>query len=104
MLMMKTNTKSVSDNVPARVSKKASDVTKVKQLVRKGTTDGLYGLVLEDDLNYALSAIKGGKATIDISMKKAMNKIASVVNNRMKKILNKKVIDVPFPELVRKRK
>lgn len=104
MLMMKTNTKNVSDNVPARVSKKASDVTKVKQLVRKGATDGVYGLVLEDDLNYALSAIKGGKATIDISMKKAMNKIASVVNTRMKKILNKKVVDVPFPELVRKRK
>ena len=32
MLMMKTNTKNVSDNVSARVSKKASDVTSVKQI------------------------------------------------------------------------
>lgn len=104
MLMMKTNTKNVSDDVSARVSKKASDVTSVKSITNNNEKGGIYGLILEDNLNYALDSIKGGKSMVDISLKKAMNKIASVVNNRMKKILDKKPIDIPFPELVRKRK
>lgn len=37
-------------------------------------------LALEDSLRYAIAAVKGGKAAVDISLKKAMNKVTSQIN------------------------
>lgn len=36
-----------------------------------------------DNLNYALDALKGGRGTVDTQMKKAMNKIVSVINRKI---------------------
>lgn len=68
MLMMKTSTKNVSDNVPARVSQKAKEVTNHREIIAKSNdgNGGKYALVLDDNLHYALNAIKGGRAAIDV--------------------------------------
>lgn len=109
MLMQKTNTKNVNDNVPQRVTRKAKEVTEKKEIIAKASDGkgGKYSLVLVDELNYALDAIKGGRATVDIQMKKAMNKIVSIINQKLKKsgdgFFGPKQLETPFPE-VRKRK
>jgi hypothetical protein len=108
MLMMKTSTKNVNDNVPQRVSQKAKEVTHKEEIVAKANdgNGGKYSLVLVDELNYALSAIKGGRATVDTQMKKAMNKIVSIINQKLKKsggLLGPHKLETPFPS-VRSRK
>ena len=108
MLMMKTSTKNVADNVPARVSQKAKEVTDHREIIAKSNdgNGGKYALVLDDNLNYALNAIKGGKTAVDVQMKKAMNKIVSVINQKLKKnggLLGPTKLETPFPE-VRKRR
>lgn len=109
-LMMKTSTKNVTDNVPQRVSQKAKEVTHKKEIVAKsiGGNGGKYSLVLVDELNYALKAIKGGQAAVDLQMKKSMNKIVSIINQKLKRsgsngFFGPKKLETPFPE-VRKRK
>ena len=79
-MMMKTVTKRVNDNVPINVSALAETVTKKTEIVRKDGDKGHYGLILTDELRYAMDAVKGGSATVDIQTKKAMNKIVSVIN------------------------
>ena len=109
MLMMKTNTKNVNDNVPQRVTQKAKEVTEKKEIIAKANDGkgGKYALVLVDDLNYALKAIKGGRGAVDIQMKKVMNKIVSIINQKLKKsgggFFGPQKLETPFPE-VRKRK
>ena len=73
--------------------------------VRKNGESGKYTLTLFDNLNYAIAAIKGGKATIDTQMKKAANKIVSIINQKLKskKFLGVEKLETPFPE-VRQRK
>ena len=58
-------------------------------------------------LKYAIDAIKGGKAQVDIQLKKAMNKIVSVMNMKMKdtdKFFGPTKLPTPFPEIVSKRR
>lgn len=110
MLMMKTYTgKKENDNVPAYVSAKANMMTKTYETVSKNqqAEGGTYTLTLTDALNYALDAIRGGKVQVDTQMKKAMNKIVSVINHKIpdgKTFFSPQKIETPFPELVRNRK
>ena len=63
-------------------------------------------MVLDDNLRYALAAIKGGQVAVDTQLKKAMNKIVSVINQKIKKnggLFGDGKLDTPFPE-VRQRK
>ena len=87
VLMMKTNTKNVNDPVSHRVNQKAKQVTHTREIIAKANdgNGGKYSLVLVDELNYALQAIKGGKGAVDLCMKKAMNKIVSIINQKLKK-------------------
>lgn len=108
ILMMRTFTKNVSDTVPQRVTQKAKEVTTTREIIAKAKdgNGGKYALVLDDNLRYALDAIKGGRAAVDIQMKKAMNKIVSVINQKLKKnggLFGPQKLDTPFPE-VRTRK
>ena len=105
-LMMKTVSKPVNDNVPINVSVLAEKVTKKTEIVRKDGDKGHYGLILTDNLLYALDAIKGGYATVETQLKKAMNKIVSVINQKIKKngFLEDKQIPTPFPELRARKK
>jgi len=64
-------------------------------------------LVLDDNLRYAQDAVKGGKAAVDTQMKKAMNKIVSVINQKLKRnggILGPSKLETPFPEVRQRRK
>ena len=108
MLMFKTNTKKVNDGLlnPV-VETKAMEVTSKREVVMKrGDVGGSYCLVLQDDLLYAKLAVKGGQGAIDLQMKKASNKIASIINRKIKGggFLSNRKLDTPFPDIVRKRK
>ena len=98
-MMMKTVTKRVNDNVPINVSALAETVTKKTEIVRKDGDKGHYGLILTDELRYAMDAVKGGSATVDIQLKKAMNKIVSIIRRKTKNLIGVKPPEVPFPEL-----
>lgn len=98
-MMMKTVTKRVNDNVPINVSALAEAVTKKTEIVRKDGDKGHYGLILTDELRYAMDAVKGGSATVDIQTKKAMNKIVSIIRRKTKNLIGIKPPEVPFPEL-----
>lgn len=108
-LMMKTSTKNINDSVPMRVSQKANAVTHQREIVAKSNdgNGGKYALVLVDDLHYALDAIKGGQAAVDLQMKKSMNKIVSIINQKLKKgngLLGTTRLETPFPEVRTHRK
>lgn len=108
LLMFKTNTKRVNDGLlnPV-VETKAMEVTSKREvLMKRGDSGGSYSMILQDGLLYAKLAIKGGQSTIDIQMKKASNKIASIINRKIKGggFLANRKLETPFPELVRKRK
>lgn len=103
ILMFKTNTKKVNDGRPnPGVENVAMMNTSKKEQVKKSENgNGIYSLTLYDDLEYALDAIRGGQSAVDIAMKKAMNKIVSIINRKIEKkgFLDKEKIEVPFPEL-----
>lgn len=102
-LMYKTNTKKVNDGLlNPRVETAAMQNTSKRELVsRSSDGSGKYGLFLDDTLRYALDALKGGKAAVDVAGKKSMNKVVSIVNHKLDKsdFFSKKKIDIPFPEV-----
>lgn len=108
VLMFKTNTKKVNDGrINPGVEIVANDNTRKVETVKKADNgNSIYSLTLHDDLRYALDAIRGGKGMVDIAMKKAMNKIVSIINRKIQKkgFLDQKKIDVPFPELRKRSK
>ena len=106
ILMQKTFTKSVADNVPLHVTQKAKQVTHHVEKIAKGKDGGKYALILQDDLRYALDAIKGGQSTVDLQMKKAMNKIVATINHKLKNgkgFFGDGKLETPFPEIVRRK-
>lgn len=60
-----------------------------------------YAIRASDTLNYATLALKGGKAQVDVALKKAMNKMVSVLNQKMKnkEFLGFQKLPAPFPEV-----
>ena len=107
VLMMKTGTKRVADAVPQRVTAKAKQLTESREVIAKNQTGGKYALVVNDNLRYALAAIKGGRTMVDTAMKKAANKTVAVINRCVGKqsgFLSPRKLPTPFPELTRKRK
>lgn len=109
VLMMKINTKKVADAVPMHVTSKAKQLTQTKEIVAKSADNsgGKYALVMLDELKYALDAIKGGRATVDTQLKKAMNKVVSIINKKIPDsdaFFGHRKLETPFPELVGKRK
>ena len=64
-------------------------------------------MVLYDNLRYAADAVKGGRQAVNVQMKKAMNKIVSIINKKIPDggtFFGPKKLATPFPEVVRKRK
>ena len=66
--------------------------------VRKNLNGGLneVGIRMEDTLDYASDALKGGESQIDSCLQSAMNKIAATINYRMKDLLDYKPITLNF--------
>lgn len=108
VLMMKTSTMNVSDSVGMHVNMKARQTTEHREVIAKAkdSDGGKYGLILEDNLRYALDAVKGGKAAVDVALKKAMNKITSQINMKLKgkDFFSRKKLPTPFPELTKRKK
>lgn len=107
--MMKTVTQTVKDERTSPwVEVKADNVTKKTDKVKKTGDGGTYTLTLSDSLKYALCAIRGGKSEVNNSLKRAMNKSVSVINQKLKKnrtdFFAPGKLATPFPELARKRK
>lgn len=100
-LMRKTATVSDGGEMPdAAVARKADEQTRS---VAQNGGGKAYSLHLEDNLGYAILAVKGGQTGVDLALRKAMNKITATVNQRCKKILGFENLPTPFPE-VRQRK
>lgn len=63
-----------------------------------------YGVRMESNLCYALSAVKGGSSAVDFAVRKAMNKTAGYINRMLGGSLdrrNRKLL-TPFKDLVGK--
>ena len=110
VLMHKTATnQNPQDNVPRQVTAKAQQLTTAKEIIAKSNdgNGGKYSLVLYDNLRYAADAVKGGRQAVNVQMKKAMNKIVSIINKKIPDggtFFGPKKLATPFPEVVRKRK
>jgi hypothetical protein len=65
-----------------------------------GFSHGAFGytLNLADRLNYAVDALKGGRASVDLALKKAANKTAGILAKVAEKKFGEK-ISAPFPEV-----
>lgn len=68
--------------------------------VTKNLIGGLneVGIRAEDTIDYATDALKGGEAQVDVCMQRAMNKIAGMINHKMKDVLDYKPIQFNFDE------
>ena len=98
----------IADITNMKVKTKSNELTTVTENIRKDEINGggTYTLTVNDNLNYALDAIKGGRSGVDTALKKSMNKIVSVINRKTKAtdfFGDKIKLETPFPEL-RKRK
>lgn len=108
VLMYKTNTKKVNDGLLSRrVETKANQVTTKREVIAKSADGGKYALILDDALRYALKALKGGRATVEVQMRKAINKVTSVINQKLKNskdFFSRKKLPTPFPDLKSRKK
>lgn len=99
LLMKKTATVRDVQQADATVAKKADETTrKLSQNSGKA-----FSVRLEDNLGYAVGAVKGGNAGINIALKKAMNKITATINQKCKNLLLFKPLEAPFPEVRQRR-
>lgn len=102
-------------NKAAITSRPINDVTtedakKVANEVSDAYAEGLgdgkkgrYSLTCEDNLDYAMDALKGGQAAFNLACAKAANKIASVIKQKVADKILAPNIETPFPD-VRSRK
>lgn len=98
-LMMKTFATSITD----AVNNATGQVADKNTVVVKRNLNNEYSIHIEDNLDYALDALKSGQSSIDIAMMRAANKITSVINQKCKGLVGFEKLDIPFPE-VRTRK
>lgn len=95
ILMKETGSKTSQSITNAEAASKASSLTKVT----KTKTGNEYSINASDMLDYAKLALKGGDSAINDALGRASNKIASVINQKCKKLLMFEKIEAPFPEL-----
>ena len=95
LLMKKTATVSVPMDSSQNVNEKADQMT-TRIESKKGNQ---YSLQLNDNLDYALNAVKGGDSGVDLALRKAMNKITATVNRKCSNILLFTPLPTPFPEV-----
>lgn len=106
ILMFRTNTKRVNDGaLNPLVENKATELTDKREMVQRKGDGGTYTLILADNLNYAIDAIKGGRSNVETAFKKAANKIVSIINRKISsgKFLDAQKLETPFPEVRQRR-
>ncbi len=96
-LMAKLFTGIREDGGSPRVTATAYDATRTLELIG----DGQYTLEAHDNLRYATDALKGGSATVDLALRKAVNKIVGQISHRFKNKPFFDPTDLPqiFPEV-----
>ena len=85
-----------------RVNMRLSRIASANVDVRKVTLGGVFVLNIRDNLGYAIQALRGGQAAVDLALKRAANKIAG----RLCRVAEKKFgerIATPFPEVRQRR-
>lgn len=97
--MNKLSTKNVHDDVTGEANHAASRLSSVK----KSEVGKLYAVLVEDSLDYAEDALRGGRAAVDVAIKKAANKIAGRIMHKWGDALGDD-FKTPFPEVRRNRK
>lgn len=91
--------KPVTDAANQDTTRIAGEVTRATSIGSGSGNSGHYTLTCEDNLDYALLALKGGQTAFDAACSKAANKIASVIKHKLADSFLKPNIDTPFPEL-----
>lgn len=92
----------VSTRPPSgRVGAHASDIS--KRVLKMFSTDGaeVYTITVKDELVYAVSALRNGRATIEVAYKRAANRVAGMLRHFGGHLLDKD-LQTPFPEVKRK--
>lgn len=101
LLMKKTfNGKGADEQTTAQAAQKAD------QLTYKSETRscGQYRLSVNDMLDYAKLALRGGDAAVETALQKAVNKATSQLNYKCRDLLLFKKLETPFPEVATKRR
>lgn len=102
-LMIKTNNRGPSDPVPPHVYAKANEVTFASNKIASNSDgSGKYTLTCLDNLRYAVRAIKGGQASVDLALKRAANKSIGLIHHKCKDLLLPGELKTPFPEITKK--
>lgn len=103
MLMKKTATiNNKPDLVPQYVNTKANELTNKTESQNNGSDSSFYSLKLDDNLDYAVAAVKGGDSGVNLALQKSMNKVTATINRKCEKLLLFNKLETPFPE-IRKR-
>ena len=88
-----------ADKITASTRRIADEWTWTKSTAEGTANAGRYSLTLADNLDYALQALKGGQAAVDLAVKKAANKIAATIQRKCANDFFLPPVGVPFPEL-----
>jgi hypothetical protein len=94
------NKVSISANASANenAGEKVNGVATRNTNVRKQLQQGVYEVTIEDNLEYAKDAVKGGEGEINTCLQKAMNMITSTINHKCEKLLSFEPLEIPFPK------
>lgn len=81
----------------------ANQVAQENTFVQLFDNDKSFAIQLQDTLNYAQDAIKGGSNSIDLALQKALNAATATINKKFESSQNafytNKRLDIPFPEV-----
>ena len=97
ILMNKVST-SANASANENAGDKVNGVATRNTNVRKQLQQGVYEVTIEDNLEYAKDAVKGGEGEINTCLQKAMNMITSTINHKCEKLLSFEPLEIPFPK------
>ena len=85
-----------------RVNMRLSRIASANIKVRTANAGGVFALNIRDNLGYAVPALRGGYAAIDLALKKAANKVAGRLSKVAEKKFGERIVS-PFPEVKKRR-
>ncbi len=90
-----------SVNVADNVEQAAQTIAERNTNVQKSSTgfnDGQYSITMEDNLDYAMLALKNGEQDVNTCLQRALNATTAIINKRCENLLGFNKIDTPFPK------
>lgn len=102
--MAKLSTRPGNNDSPEHAKIVASKLSKVSVTCSGGWDSGNLSLYYQDQLNYAVPALKGGEAGVNVAFQKAANKVAGIITHRLHRQGDfEHDVQSPFPEVKRRR-